>query len=191
MEISLESRLIRAAKTARPVSAEKEDSQKAETAVFDSQPKTDKLTLTQQAIEKLTEQSERLQNLLEQSKQAWQFPYLWDMEEEKSGNPELDGLEEGLKAMRRCMEIARRIMRGDKVPPEDERYLMENDPNSYKLAMAMRTPKKHPKEWKSVLGDEKKSEQANSGGAEAVPTASCEASGGTSGGGTSDTGGAE
>lgn len=189
MEISLESRLIRANRTARTESAAKEDSEKAEIAASDVQPKMDKLTLTRQAIEKLTEQSERLKNLLEREKPEQRFPYLWDMDGEESGNSELDALEEGLKAMRKCQEIARRIMRGDKVPPEDERYLMENDPEGFKLALAMRKPKKNPKEWESVLKDEKKSEQSNSGGEDAAPAASCDASGGASEGGTSDTGG--
>ena len=188
MEISLEGRLTRAAQTARPVSAQTEDSEKAETAASGLQPKTDKLSLAKQAIEQLAEQSERLKNLLEQEKPERQFPYLWDMDKEESGNSQLDAMEEGLKAMRRCQEIARRIMRGDKVPPEDERYLMENDPEGFKLAMAMRTPKKKPKKWESVLKDEKKSEPSNNGsGEEAAPAA--EASGGASEGGTSDTGG--
>lgn len=188
MEINLEGRLIRAAQTARPGFAENGASEKAGITASGSRPKTDKLILTQQSIEKLAEQSERLKNLLEQKEPERQLPYLWDMEEEESGNSEFDAMEEGLKAMRRCQEIARRIMRGDKVPPEDERYLMENDPDGFKLAMAMRTPKKKPKEWESVLKDDgKKSESSGSGGEEAAPTA--EASGGASEGGTSDTGG--
>lgn len=186
MEISLESRLIRAAQRARPASAQKEGFEKTG-AADGSQSKADKLTLTQQAIEQLTEQSARLKSLLEQEKPELQFPCLWNMDKEESGDPQLDALEEGLKSMRRCQEIARRIMRGDKVPPEDERYLMENDPEGFKLAMAMRKPKKKPKEWESVLRDEKKSQQQSDGGEEAAPAA--EASGGASEGGTSDTGG--
>lgn len=185
MEISLVGRLSGAGKTARPGPAGKGMSDKAGAASSGIWPETDKLTLTRQAMEKLAAQSERLQKLLEPEEPARQFPYLWDMDGEENGHSELDAMEEGLKTMRRCMEIARRIMRGDKVPPEDERYLMENDPNGFKLAMAMRRPKKHPKEWKSVLEDEKKSEQSGEGGGkESVPAA--EASGGASEGGAAD-----
>ena len=60
---------------------------------------------------------------------------------------------EYLKVMQRCQEIARRLMRGDRVPPEDEQYLMTNDPKGYKLALAARKPNPHPKEWESVLED--------------------------------------
>ena len=52
--------------------------------------------------------------------------------------------------------IAARIARGDKVPPEDERYLLERDPTGFKLAMASRRPKRKPKQWKSALTDEDK-----------------------------------
>lgn len=186
MEISLESRLIKANRTARSGSTEKGNSERVKAAVSESRPEADKLALAKRAIEQLTEQSGRLKSLLEQEKPERQFPYFWSTEEEKSGNSQLDAMEEGLKAMRRCQEIARRIMRGDKVPPEDEQYLMANDPEGFKLAMAMRKPKEKPKEWESVLKDEEKSEPSG-GGEEAAPAA--EASGGASEGGASDTGG--
>ncbi len=76
------------------------------------------------------------------------------LEARQKGNGELDALTKALKTMDNCRKIASRIMRGDKVPPQDERYLMENDPDGYKLAMACRTPKEKPKEWESVLEDE-------------------------------------
>lgn len=75
-----------------------------------------------------------------------------ETEEEK-----LDALSEQQK----CMEIARRIMAGKKVPPQDERYLMEHDPEGYKLTMALRKPpKQDEKECESVLKDEKTGETA-------------------------------
>lgn len=91
------------------------------------------------------------------------------LEAKQKKNSELDCLSEGLKVMDRCQKIASRIMKGDKVPPQDERYLMENDPDGYKLALACRKPKEKPKEWESVL-DEDDQESGSSGGdtAEAV-----------------------
>ena len=184
MEISLESRLILAAKAARPKSAEIEEAGAAETAASAQEARMDRLTLTNQTIEKLAEQSERLKNLLEQTAEAAKplepIPFPWEAsaEEEKSRD-ELDAMEEGLKAMRKCQEIAARIMRGDKVPPQDERYLMENDPEGFKLALAMRQPKKHPKECKSVLDEEDRTAKS-SGGEETGADPSCEETGGTS-----------
>lgn len=37
------------------------------------------------------------------------------------------------------------------MPPEDEQYLMTNDPKGYKLALAARKPNPNPKDWDSVL----------------------------------------
>lgn len=76
------------------------------------------------------------------------------LEAKQKKDSELDALTEGLKTMEKCRKIASRIMKGDKVPPEDERYLMENDPDGYKLALACRQPKEKPKEWDSVLDEE-------------------------------------
>ena len=56
-----------------------------------------------------------------------------------------------MKVQSKCQKIAARIRRGDYVPPEDRAYLLNHDGMSYKLAMAMRRPNKHPKHWSSVL----------------------------------------
>ena len=50
-------------------------------------------------------------------------------------------------------------MAGDKVPPEDEKFLQESDPAGYQLAMAARKVKRDPKEWESAL--EKEQHQAS------------------------------
>ena len=94
-------------------------------------------------------------------------------EAKQKGNSELDCLNEALKVMERCQKIAARIIKGDKVPPQDERYLMENDPDGYKLALACRQPKEKPKEWESVLDEEDREGggsgiESDSGAAEAV-----------------------
>ena len=192
MEISLQSRLIQAAKAARPKSAEIEETAGMKATAQGSG--TDSINLTDPAVERLREQTERLKSLLEQeTAQPLAIPPApWEAasEETEAAKNELEAMQEQLKAMKRCLEIARRIMRGDKVPPEDMEYLMQNDPEGFKMALAMRRPKKHPKEWESVLKDDKKSEQSNEGGGEeTAAAASCEASSGSSGGGTSDTGG--
>lgn len=144
--------------------------------------RTDSLTLSGDIVEQLKEQSQRLMALVQEDRQSEKKPFIWDMldGEEKTGNSEADALGEQMKAMERCHKIAARIMRGDKVPPEDERYLMENDPDGYKLALAMRKPKKHPKKWESALKDEEK--QASDSG-ENTDTAACEEAGEASGSG--------
>lgn len=95
------------------------------------------------------------------------------LETKQKGDSELDALTKALKTMEKCQKIAARIIKGDKVPPQDERYLMENDPDGYKLALACRQPKEKPKEWKSVL-DEEEQEGGGSGGETAEATESGE-----------------
>ena len=89
-----------------------------------------------------------------------------------------------MKVQQRCMEISRRIMAGKKVPPQDERYLMEHDPEGYKITIALRKPpKKDEKECESVLKDEEEGAgETTAETGEAAPVESGEA---PSGGGES------
>lgn len=85
---------------------------------------------------------------------------------------QLDSMEDKLDMMNKCQKIAAAIMRGDRVPPEDLRYLMEHDKEGYKLAMALRQEKKDPKKVESVLDEEDKNggrtEEASGGEAPSV-----------------------
>lgn len=65
-----------------------------------------------------------------------------------------DALKKAMDKMKKCMKIARSIMKGNKVPREDEQYLLENDLKTYMMAMALREMKKDPKKEKSVLDKE-------------------------------------
>ena len=61
-------------------------------------------------------------------------------------------------------------MKGNRVPPEDLRYLMEHDQAGYKLAMAMRRHNPDPEDEESVLDDEDRNGAVeSSGGGEAFP----------------------
>ncbi len=179
MEITFESRLRRNEQLVRP------DRSKKDTGEAPPRPQTDRVSSAQQAVrqaaEQLDAQSRCLAALVRQDQQAEKKTYIWDMldGEASSGNSEADALGEQMKTMERCHKIAARIMRGDKVPPQDEQYLMMNDPDGYKLALAMRTPKKHPKKHESVLKDEDKTAESHDGGGEDA-VSSCEESGGTS-----------
>lgn len=142
--------------------------------------KTDTIDLTERAVAELKEQSQRIMDLFQQDREAEKLPAPWEMAE-AGGEAEsdmLDSLGEKLKVMERCHKIAMRIMRGDKVPPQDEQYLMQNDPEGYKLALAMRRPKRKPKEWDSVLKDDEKKAEGND--SEEAETSSCQTSEGAS-----------
>lgn len=195
MEITFENRLKRTERLVRPDGTGRGASA-GEAAAPAAAPRTDRVSSSQQAVrqvvERMEQQSQRLAALLRQDQPAEKKTYIWDMldGEKETGSSEADALGEQMKAMERCHKIAARIMRGDKVPPEDEQYLMLNDPDGYKLAMAMRTPKRNPKKWESVLKDEEKdagSRQAAEADGEAA--SSCGEAGDASGeGGAPDEG---
>ena len=109
----------------------------------------------------------------------------------ESSKGHLDRLDKALKVLSKCQKIAASIMKGNRVPPEDLRYLMENDPEGYKLAMAMRRQNPDPEDEKSVLDEEDKnggSTERSGDSGEAPGVSAPEAS---SGSGASSSGGGE
>lgn len=122
------------------------------------QEPADKFTLSRQALAFVDEQQRKLWDAAQergqgQAKQNQISGMLDAMETQKN---ELDSMSKKLKMMNKCQKIAAAIMRGDRVPPEDLQYLMLHDKEGYKMALAMRRPKKDPKEMKSVLDEEDK-----------------------------------
>lgn len=166
MEITFENRRRRMERLARPDGTKQAPPAAGEPAASAAEPRTDRVSSSRQAVrqavEQLEDQSRRLAALVRQDQPPEKKPFLWDMldGDETTGDSQADALGEQMKTMERCHKIAARIMRGDKVPPQDEQYLMMNDPDGYKLALAMRRPKKRPKEWESVLKDEEKKRDA-------------------------------
>ena len=66
-----------------------------------------------------------------------------------------DAMKEYGENMAKCLEIARRISRGDSVPAQDEKKLMDFNMDIYKMAKemaAMNMEGKH-KEWDSLWGE--------------------------------------
>lgn len=127
-------------------------------------PATDRLELSRQWVKDMEQQRSRMQAALlttgkeEEESQGGILGYM-ETEEDK-----LDAMSDQLDVQMKCLKIAMNIMKGKKVPPEDERYLMEHDPNGYKLAIAMKSMVKEDKEeCKSVLNDEDKNGGESSG----------------------------
>ena len=124
------------------------------------QPPADKLTLSRQALSFLEEQNRKRLELdleREQRRQARMNNSLSQLESSKG---HLDRLGKALKVLSKCQKIAASIMKGNRVPPEDLRYLMVKDPAGYRLAMATRKPKKNPEEHDSVLTDQDRQQLA-------------------------------
>lgn len=187
MELDLTSRLKRSQNVAR-ASANPE---KSDTPVRTQKPavgsKEDRLSLSRQAVAYLEEQNRQFQEKLEQHRRESAERVTHIAIGKEQSDTDADSLGKAMKTMQKCQKIAARIMRGDKVPPEDEQYLMNNDPDGYKLALALRKPKKNPKEWKSVLDDEDRNGGESVDGASEAPSeggvSSAEGSAGTSEGG--------
>ena len=150
MELSVNGRQRRAARTAANP-APQAGKKPAGTAAAPRLAGNDRATWSQAALSFLQELNR--QDMEKQRKL---------LEAKQKGSSELDALAKSMKVMEQCRKIASRIMKGDKVPPQDERFLMEADPDGYKLA------KEKPKEWDSVLEDEEEeggsAQEAETGG---------------------------
>lgn len=138
-----------------------------------ARPSADRLELSCQWTENMEKQRAQTQAaLLSGGKEKKTSGSILDMLDGPDSE-ELKAETDQLKVRRRCMEISRRIMAGKKVPPQDERYLMEHDPEGSKLTIALRKPpKKDEKECESVLKDEEEGsgetgEAASAAGGEA------------------------
>ena len=157
-----------------------------------SQPKepADKFSLSQQALAYVDEQNRKLWDW----NQAWEERRQSRMDEilgsSQSKSKELELLEKAMDVMNKCLKIAASIMKGNRVPPEDLEYLMKNDPDGYRMALALRRENPDPKDEKSVLDDEDKNGGAEESGgeAEAPQVSAPEAS---AGGGEASSGGGE
>ena len=138
-----------------------------------ARPSADRLELSRQWVEAMEEQRARTQAaMLAGGKKAEEDSggLLGYMETEED---KLDAMSEQLDTQMKCLKIAMNIMKGKKVPPEDERYLMEHDPDGYKLAIAMKSmTKEDKKECESVLDDEDKEGGESGETGEAAPAES-------------------
>ena len=138
-----------------------------------ARPSADRLELSRQWVEAMEEQRARTQAaLLAGGKKAEEDSggLLGYMETEED---KLDAMSEQLDTQMKCLKIAMNMMKGKKVPPEDERYLMEHDPDGYKLAIAMKSmTKEDKKECESVLDDEDKEGGESGETGEAAPAES-------------------
>lgn len=108
----------------------------------------DRLEVSKAAVEFLREQAQRV------AQEAGKLG-AGEEEKEESGLSSLyDHFQKQMDIMDKCAKISASISAGDRVPPEDLRYLKQHDMNAYRLAMATRKPKKDPKDQDSVLSEE-------------------------------------
>ena len=124
------------------------------------------LELSDEYLQRFTELQERIDTLTDQIKKNEKS--LDDVIEMEVGlaNSEVakqqgDAMEEAAEDMAKCLEIARRISRGDKVPAQDEKKLMDFNMEIYQIAknMAVMNMNKKHKEWESLWEDEEEKQE--------------------------------
>ena len=124
------------------------------------------LELSDEYLQRFTELQERIDILTDQIKKNEKS--LDDVIEMEVGiaNSEVakqqgDAMEEAAEDMAKCLEIARRISRGDKVPAQDEKKLMDFNMEIYQIAknMAVMNMNKKHKEWESLWEDEEEKQE--------------------------------
>ena len=84
----------------------------------------------------------------------------------RSAKQQAEAAKKQAETMEKAMEIARRISKGGRVPPQDEQFLLEFSQTMYLTAKMMALMAKEHKDEDSVLEDEEETTQ--DGGVEAV-----------------------
>lgn len=74
--------------------------------------------------------------------------------ETEAAKKRMEDEKNALKTYVTCLEIARRITAGDKVPTKDHKFLLEHDPALYGKALTLRIAKENPEEHKQLSEDE-------------------------------------
>ena len=80
----------------------------------------------------------------------------------KAAEQQAKAISEQGDAMAKALEIARRIAKGGRVPPEDEQFLMEFSQEIYMAAKMQAVMAKEHEDYDSVLEDEEDGESAES-----------------------------
>lgn len=147
------------------VNQQKENREKMEQARKKSEEQGVTFELSESYLEREKELQEKIDELSGQIKDNEKT--LDDLIEQEVGifnsiasKQQADAMKEYGEEMAKCLEIARRISRGDRVPAQDEKKLMDFNMDIYKMAKemaAMNMEGKH-KEWDSLWGEEEEKE---------------------------------
>ncbi len=116
-------------------------------------PKSEEELALLDAQEKQQEEMQKKQQEEARQKQLANEKAMLEMQLE-SAKEQGEAIEDSFSTFSKCMTIAHRITKGDKVPLKDMKYLMEHEPDLYKQAILMRQPNPKPKEHKSVLEED-------------------------------------
>lgn len=147
------------------VKQQKENREKMEAAKKKSEEQGVTFELSEAYLEREKELQEKIDELSGQIKKDEKT--LDDLIEQEVGifnsvasKQQADAMKEYGEEMAKCLEIARRISRGDHVPAQDEKKLMDFNMDIYKMAkeMAAMNMEGEHEEWDSLWGEEEEKE---------------------------------
>ncbi len=132
--------------------------QQMDEAVNGAELFADQAAILQLTYDALDEKENLYADYMEQLNERWMA-----IQEMESGKQQGEAAKKAGAELGKLMEVARRIMKGAKVPGTDERKLMEFDSKLYQMAKsigAMAKVRKR-KEYKSLWEDEEKKDQTD------------------------------
>lgn len=147
------------------VKQQKENREKMEATKKKSEEQGVTFELSEAYLEREKELQEKIDELSGQIKKDEKT--LDDLIEQEVGifnsvasKQQADAMKEYGEEMAKCLEIARRISRGDHVPAQDEKKLMDFNMDIYKMAkeMAAMNMEGEHEEWDSLWGEEEEKE---------------------------------
>jgi len=113
------------------------------------------LTISDEGLELLNKQMTEKSEEENKEENKIRDYYLELREQLKQAHESADATGESFESLGKCIQIAMRIVSGDRVPLQDQQYLMEHNMELYSMAMNMRMVKEDPKEWESLLEEDK------------------------------------
>ena len=84
-------------------------------------------------------------------------------EEIQAAKDTVEGAKKMFETFIKCVRIALKIVAGDNVPPQDDKFLSENEPEMHSNAWKMRSIKSDPEDHESELEEEENEETLNMG----------------------------
>lgn len=124
----------------------------------DTRPQSDSVTVSAEARRLLREEQEK--KSLKEKQEARLTQGEGIREQIRQAQEQADAQGEAMENHGKCMLIASRIMSGDKVPKEDEQFLIENNAELYMRAITMRVEKEDPREYDRLSEDKERGEAA-------------------------------
>ena|GEM_PF-2498887 len=146
----------------RPTETKTSQAQPPETQNPQALPEEDTVVISTEAKDKSKAIQDKLDEMRNRIKEL--------MDGLQQAREASEGAAEMWKEKIRCLQIAMRIMAGDKVPEGDHRYLREKDAELYAKAITMRKEKDDPKEYDRLSEDEEESGEGAETDAPKPPT---------------------